>query len=228
MNRRLLRALQRGGVAAETGVDTWGVWRSRDRRGRIIGSFTGAEVEILRLRNSLKPLGGDDVTVLIWRETETTEPNIEAVAPDFGVSSKITPRSLLEALISDCVSKDLRTRIRKACQNFSADLECANRAGNAVTMNWDALGANHHVKGALGFDPMHKSSSAAAATSRLKAVEAALTHEDMRFLFKMVLSEATRSSMAKLFALRPALAERKGFAILRTLTGVYDACGMAG
>ena len=66
MNTRLLRALQRGGVAAQTQSDLWGVWRGKDRRGRKIGALNGCDVEILRVRGQLKALGDHDPPLLVW------------------------------------------------------------------------------------------------------------------------------------------------------------------
>ena len=75
MKPRLIRALQRGGVTSEIGPERWGVWRNRDRRGRIIGVLTGAEIDVLRTRESLKPLGDGQPPIFIWPESILERPD---------------------------------------------------------------------------------------------------------------------------------------------------------
>ncbi|MEM7639952.1 MAG: hypothetical protein AAF269_12930 [Pseudomonadota bacterium] len=65
---RLLHALHRGGVAAETTSDRWSVWRGRDRRHRQIGALPGAVIDLFRLHAVLMPAGSGTRPVLIWRD----------------------------------------------------------------------------------------------------------------------------------------------------------------
>ena len=219
MKMRLLKALQRGGVAASTGDDTWRIWRSQDRRGRVIGTLSGAEVDILRLRNDLKPLGKDEDQVLVWAGKRSEIANTAAGTPDLLPPAEAHARSLLEMLIANCASRFLRARIRKVCQAYIQDIEEADR-GAPTTMNWGSLVKGRLVKGqrrASGFNPP----SSAAAKQRLAKVSDMLMDADRAFLGKLVVREASRSSIAKAFAIRPALAEQKGMSVLRQLMQIY-------
>ena len=220
MNRRLIRALQRGGVAAQTQDDTWSVWRSQDRRGRIIGTLNGAQVEVLRLRGDLKPLGAEAHRVLIWAGCQLEANGSVAAAPDLAIPNSAHMRSLLEALITNCASQALRSGIRKACQSFMADLEVSERSGHAKTMNWDALAQVRSAKGQRG-DPGYRSQQARGATARIETLHSALGDDDLNFLMRLVVREASRASIAKYFGLRPELAEQRGMAILRRLVTAY-------
>mgnify|MGYP001799354110 CR=1 FL=1 len=222
MNRRLIRALQRGGVAAQTQENTWGVWRSKDRRGRIIGTLNGAEVEVLRLRRELKPLGAEANRVLTWAGSRAEATVSVAEAPDLERLGAANGRSLLETLIANCVSQALRSSIRKACQSFMADLESVDRVGHAKTMNWDALGQPRSAKGQRP-DPGYRPLQVGGANARLEALHSALGDDDLRFLMKLVVREASRTALAKYFALRPVLAEQRGMALLRRLVAAYGA-----
>lgn len=220
MNRRLLRALQRGGVAARTRADSWSIWRSADRRGRIIGVLNGADVEILRLRNELKPLGDESNQVLIWAGPQSEFPQRPVQRPDLMQNDKGQSRSLLEMLITNCASNVLRERIRKACQSYLADLEAVDRSGHATTMNWQTLAQGRVTKNQR-FPRAFGEASASAARQRLAGIHAALGDDDLRFLLKLVVRESSRSVIAKAFGLRPVLAEQRGFSILRALANTY-------
>ena len=222
MNRRLIRALQRGGVAARTQEDTWSVWRSQDRRGRIIGTLSGADVEVLRLRSALKPFGAEAHGVLIWAGCPTETTGKAAVAPDLAIPSSPHARSLLEALIANCASQALRSGIRKACQSFLADLEAIDRSGNSKTMNWDALAQSRSIKSQRK-DPGYRPPQARGAKARIEALRSTLGDDDFGFLMKLVAREASRASIAKYFGLRPVLAEQRGMAILGRLVTAYGA-----
>ncbi|MFN3212533.1 MAG: hypothetical protein ACE37M_05485 [Henriciella sp.] len=220
MNQRLVRALQRGGVAAKTQADAWSVWRSTDRRGRIIGSLSGADIEVLRLRNDLRPFGAESNQVLIWAGRRTDNKNAPFQATDLVAVPQPYARSLLEMLMTNCASQSLRERIRKACQQFTSDLEVMDRSGNAATMNWRGLAQGRRGKG-QSVIPGRGNSHAQAARGRLAQVHSVLGDDDLSFLLKLVVREASRSTIAKAFALRPALAEQRGLSILRSLADTY-------
>ena len=219
MKMRLLKALQRGGVAASAGDDTWRIWRSQDRRGRVIGTLSGAEIDILRLRNDLKPLGKDEDQLLVWAGNRIDQERVPIAAPDLAPPAAAHARSLLETLIANCASPTLRTRIRKACQAYIRDLEEADR-GASTTMNWNGLVRGRLTKGQRRI-PNYAPSSSRAAKLRLAKVSDELAHEDCAFLVKLVVREQSRSSIAKAFAIRPALAEQRGMSILRQLMSIY-------
>lgn len=220
MKPRLLRALQRGGVAATSGADTWHIWRSKDRRGRIIGSLNGAEIDILRLRNDLKPLGDGEDQVLIWAGQCVERDHASMAALDLAPVAEQHKRSLLEMLIANCASQVLRTQLRDACQFYRNDLEDVSR-GTSTTMNWDGLARGRLAKAQRqrsSFDPR----TSKRAQRRLAKVTEAMGRDDHGFLLKLVVQEASRSSIAKTFAMRPALAEQKGMSILRRLVAAYE------
>ena len=146
MKTRLIRALQRGGIAASTGDDRWRVWRSQDRRGRVIGTLSGAEIDILRLRNDLKPLGKEEDQLLVWAGQQAECASLAAAVPELLPPVEAHVRSLLEMLIANCASAALRTRIRRACQAYIQDLEDAD-LGASTTMNWDGLARGRLAKG---------------------------------------------------------------------------------
>ena len=222
MNRRLMRALQRGGVAAQNRDDTWSVWRSRDRRGRIIGRLSGADVEVLRLRSDLKPLGAEANRLLIWAGCNVETNGSVATAPDLAMLSSPHARSLLEALIANCASPALRSSIRKACQNFKADLEAVDRSGHSKTMNCDAFAQARSAK-VQRHNPVYRSPQAHGAKVRLAALHVAFGDEDLSFLMRLVVRETSRAAIAKHFGLRPVLAEQRGMAVLRRLVTAYGA-----
>ena len=219
MKPRLLRALQRGGVAAPSDADTWHIWRSQDRRGRIIGSLSGAEIDILRLRNDLKPLGDGEDQVLIWTGRIDERDSGATAAPELALVAEQSNRSLLEMLVANCASNALRAHIRDACQFYRQDFEDVSR-GISTTMNWDGLARGRLAKGQRqrpGFEPR----SARRAEQRLASIADKLNRADQAFLMKLVVMEASRSTIAKAFAMRPALAEQKGMSILRQLLSAY-------
>ena len=219
MKPRLLRALQRGGVAASSGADTWHIWRSQDRRGRIIGSLSGAEIDILRLRNDLTPLGNGEDQVLIWTGQRAERDLAAVAAPELAPVAGPRKRSLLEMLIANCASQALRTQIRDACQAYRQDLEDVS-SGPSTAMNWDGLARGRLTKGQRqrsGFEPR----TGRGAERRLAKIANALGQEELAFLNKLVVQEVSRASLAKAFVLRPALAEQKGMSILRKLVSAY-------
>jgi len=217
MKPRLVRAIQRGGVAALIRADTWGVWRTRDRRGRMIGTITGADIDIMRLRDQLKPIGGDGEKTLAWGGEEGPEPQVTARLPDPEKGDALQNRSLLESLIVSSHDPAFRRDLRAACQNYIADVERASASSDRVTMNWNAFDAGDRVQSGFVRDPLQGAREALKANARLTKLHAELSSDDARFLRKMVLFEATRASLAKTFAMRPALTERHGLAVLRTL-----------
>ena len=111
MNRRLLRALERGGVAAPIASDRWGVWRGRDRRTRMIGVLSGAEIDVLRVRDVLHPLGDTNPPLFVCTR-KCSEPGrvnpdstaLRAVLPD--ASGPFIEHLKLNACRDDVRSKD--------------------------------------------------------------------------------------------------------------------------
>ena len=220
MKPRLRRALQRGGVTPRVRTDTWGVWRSQDRRGRMIGTVSGADIDLLRLRQCLKPLGDKLPLPLVW-----TGPIDEMATSDTAnVAGALTnpARSLLDLLLRDRVSPMQRDRIRQACQAYLADLEQIASGGSHVTMNWDRLSLVDKTHRGDHVPRAATSQKLSQARGRLSALAQTLSEADLRFLEGLVLREETRTVLARRFALRAALADQRGLSVLRALLSAYE------
>jgi len=222
MKPRLIRALQRGGVAAEIRTDTWGVWRTRDRRGRVIGHLSGSDIDILRFQNRLKPVGAEDQTVLVWGgEREIPSRPVEMGASAL-VNAPLIDASVLEALFRKTPSPEMRERLRRACEAFRNDLESVSAAAGHLTMNWDRLGAEartHRPPNMQG--PIIRRESRSA-QNRLNQLAHQLTEIELSILELTVLREVTRTQLARAHGLRPVLAERRAQAILLSLSEFYE------
>ncbi|GAB5454346.1 MAG: hypothetical protein Hens2KO_05750 [Henriciella sp.] len=206
-------------MAAAASADTWQVFRTQDRRGRVIGTLSGAEIDILRLRSDLKPLGQDQDQLLIWAGKRGELDSVAAAAPDLTPLTGPRARSLLEMLIANCPSPALRARIRQACQSYIQDLEDVSRAGS-TTMNWDGLTRGRRGKGQRqrsSYEPRVSKS----AETRLAKIAEDLSPEARSVLNLLVVRELPRSAIARTLAMRPALAERQGLFLLRQLVAIY-------
>lgn len=225
MSQRLIRALQRGGLAAEIRPDTWGVWRSRDRRSRMIGTMSGAEIDILRLQNKLKPLGKAVAPSLIWSGAIAAPTGLPGRAPAPTLPQEISTNAYLQSILLRAPSATYRERVRRACQALIQDVALAEQGGQHLTMNWGAFGGGDrtpHRAGEQSFDVVLKSRSAA---RRIAALAESLGDEDLKFLRKLVLQGLTRAKLARQFAMRPALVEGRALKVLRGLIAAYDRAG---
>ena len=222
MKPRLMRALQRGGVTAEVRSDLWGVWRSADRRGRVIGTLSGAEIDILRLQQKLKPLGSDPPMVLIWAGAVEAEPTAQPL--DIKLLSDADPvnATLLEAILRKASSPTARDALRRACEWFRHDVEQAGQSGSHVTMNWDRLGAEASSSSLQHHSPI-RSRQNSVARGRLAQLADRLSDLDLSVLELTVIRELSRVQLAKAHDLRPSVAERRASGILQTLVEFYAA-----
>ncbi len=221
MNQRLRRALQRGGVAAQVRPEAWGVWRGQDRRGRMIGTLSGAEIDIMRLRGELKPIGDAQSEVLVWSGPPVTAPSMQTDAPALDKAPNTASLPLLETLwLGHHVPGD-RARIRSACQSYLADLEWVAAGPGHSTMNWEAFNAGDRVKSANPRDPLQRMHEQNQARSRLSLVRSNLTTADFEFLQKLLRNDATRGTFARTYQQRPALIDQRALSILRTLLEAY-------
>lgn len=120
MNLRLIRALRRGGVTAKLTKQGWGVWRRPDRRSRRIGSFTGAEIDVLRLYDCLIWAAPSSNQVLSWRS-----PNAESMAcvEDLIAANKdpSRERACLDHLILSHRDVSARWRLAQTARGFRRD-----------------------------------------------------------------------------------------------------------
>ncbi|MEM9179084.1 MAG: hypothetical protein AAGA89_05205 [Pseudomonadota bacterium] len=112
--RRLLHALQRGGVAAETTSDRWSVWRGRDRRHRQIGALPGTVIDLLRFHAVLMPVRSGTRPILIWRDHAA---GIESVLARLTSSE----RPFIDQLIQSGELGRDRTRMMQTARAFRQD-----------------------------------------------------------------------------------------------------------
>lgn len=222
MKSRLIRALQRGGVTAELRPDLWGVWRASDRRGRVIGTLSGADIDILRLQQNLKPLGNELPTVLIWSGAIEVEPNAQPI--DVNSLSDVDPlnATLLEVILRKTMSPTIRDALRRACEWFRHDIEQAGQSGSHVTMNWDRLGAEASSSSLRHHTPI-RSQNRAAARRRLAQLADRFSEADFAILEQTVMRELSRTQLAKAHNLRPSVVERRASGILQALVDFYVA-----
>lgn len=191
-----MRALQRGGVTAEIRPDTWGVWRTKDRRRCTIGTLPGREIELMKLSEHLKVAANSDTVVWVWNRD--TVPLTELALMEM---NSHPPRPLLIDLILKCHAAMPRKTLSRAAISFRQDV--ARVRGNDKYRMEDEAGAE------------------ACASIRLSRVRDALSHEDHAFLDDMVLRKASKARLSKAFELRPAATVTKALDVLRELTQIY-------
>ena len=221
MKSRLIRALQRGGVTAEVGSERWGVWRSRDRRGRIIGVLTGADIDVLRVRESLKPLGESSPTILVWSESVLDTPHVAPSARQLEADEQAQNGSLLERLLTRTHDPELRQLIRETARRYRADVERASAGGPMAGMNWDGLALGGKVDGGQGFANAKPLSGAQSAQAVQKILRDHLGGEKISFLDRLILRGESRSQLIKTFGGQPSLMEGQAMAAVRALHDVY-------
>ncbi len=222
MKPRLIRALQRGGVASQVRTEAWGVWRTQDRRGRVIGHLNGTDIDILRFQNNLKPVGTESQVVLVWsgeRELRSRPTDLETSTILEAPSPNL---SVLEALFRKTPSPDIRARLRRGCEAFRNDLESASAVAGYLTMNWDRLGAEARTHRPVCLQNPNISHESRAARTRLNQLAHQFTDLDLSILELTVMREVTRLQLAKAHGLRPVLAERRAQAILHDVSAFYE------
>lgn len=223
MTQRLLRALQRGGCTIDLGDDRWGVWRGQDRRGRVIGTLAGADIEVLRLRKEIAPLAGQDQFVFVWtgpqakRETVTINADVlrdEARAP--------SPQILLERILRNVPCPNMRRWLSQAAVDYREDVELASLSGASPGMNWRSLQTGTRIEGGKRSSEFARTHNSSDAQLRVKALASLFDQDELSFLNQMVICEAKRASFTKRLGLRPKLVEQQGLALLRRLAEAYD------
>lgn len=205
MTERLLQALQRG------------VWRGRDRRRRQIGVLPGRDIELLRLRGLLAPLGDAEPPSLIW--TGPIESNAAPIdgAKILRASAVEHSRSLIEQVVSNCADISTRSAFRALVQTYRDDHESAERKERSPGMNWVGLALGGRIQGGAAFNQDALPAHVIDARSRLERVARCLSQDDLRFLNALILENASKSKIASRFRIRSSLLERRAIAILRQL-----------
>lgn len=221
MNRRLLRALERGGVAAPIASDRWGVWRGRDRRTRMIGVLSGAEIDVLRVRDVLHPLGDTNPPLFICTR-KCSEPG--RVNPDSTALRAVLPDPsgpFVELVIARCSQPALRSLTRSTVQDYRRDVECAMRSPGISGMNWSALSLGGKVDGGRWSQNRRPSRLSTDARKVVDKLHRHLEPDDVDLLHRLTILEQTRSELSKRICLRPSLMEQRAFAGLRRLEEAY-------
>lgn len=221
MKSRLIRALQRGGIVAEIGPDRWGVWRSKDRRGRMIGVLTGAEIDVLRVREALKSLGDGQPPILVWAGFVLETPLVAPSSARLDNDAQGTVAPMIELLLSRSQDVGLRELIRETARRYRADAERASSVGAARGMNWDGLALGGKIDGGRGFSDQGPGGGALTAQSAHEVLRRHLGSETMSLLDRLILSGDSRTQLTKRLGGRPALMERRSLAAIRALHEVY-------
>ncbi|MEM6653418.1 MAG: hypothetical protein AAF582_12520 [Pseudomonadota bacterium] len=202
--------------------DAWGVWRTKDRRGRIVGTVLGADVDILRLQGCLRQFGKTEPQLLIW-DGPIEAPQRPAERPEAARATQTNaPRPLLETIILNAKTTVFRQHLRHAIEAYHADFESIGRTGGAQTMNWDALKTGPQIRSHQPVDLADKIDRATAARVRLKALQDALIPSDRDLLVRLVIAKQTKSQLSKRFGIRAALMEQNALRVLRQLLQIYD------
>lgn len=221
MSERLIRALQNGGMAAQIGADRWGIWRSRDRRTRQIGVMTGAEIDILRIRDWVQPLGDEAPPVLVCGpsllETQHATPSAKRLIQ----GRQVRNEPLIERMLERCPDRALRQLICETVRQYRTDVICASRLGTIAGMNWDGLALGGRIDGGHVRKSPDGSFAASGAQSRLTSIHSELGSERIRFLDRLIIGEETQSGLARRFGIRSSLVEGQALAAIRALQQVY-------
>ncbi len=219
MTARLVRALYKGGVTAPVSPDAWGVWRSQDRRGRVIGRLVDRDIERLQLRGHLKSVGEGDAA-LIW-----SGPPIDETG-DVDGASHIAQRdpiaraasTYVEQLILKQSAPAFREALRRAVQAFRQDMQAAPVSSAALTMNWERLHMREKSTRSLQDRSFVRSPAQHRARANLGALERAMTRSDFNFLTHLLCADASKAWLARHHNLRVSLVESKALKVLRILT----------
>ncbi|MEM9570339.1 MAG: hypothetical protein AAF996_02670 [Pseudomonadota bacterium] len=192
MNPRLIRSLQRGGIAAKLIEPGWGVWRGGDRRHRMIGTFTGAEIDLLRLYECLQSKSSHSCSAMRWRV-----PNPQS-------------KECLEGLMMSYADPaKTRSCLDQVILTHRAEVERWKLADSARAFRHDALAPNEQF------------SNADEACGRLGLVIAVLSERESRFAYDLLVRRATKLALAKRYEQRPAAIQTKAINVLRRIASVY-------
>ena len=188
MNPRLIRSLQRGGLVAKLIEPGWGVWRGRDRRHRMIGTLTGAEIDLLRLYECLRCKPLSQCQAMYWR-----------------VPSAHSTMCINDLMASYADPAKARSCLDQIILTHASQAERKKLADTARAFRRDALSG-------VG-DPAAQEE----ACERLGLVVATLSARDCRFTYDLLISRETNLTLAKSYDCRPDAIKTKAIATLRRL-----------
>ena len=225
MSERLIRALQNGGMASKLERDLWGIWRGRDRRRRMIGTMSGADVDVLRARKCLSQIGEVDPAILIWsgaaEQVRRAAPSARALSRT-GLSDE---DPMLLRVLSMCRDPALRDTYRRLADAYRQDTDLAEQFERSPGMNWGTIARGTRIAGGAARRDTIRSPNTAQARSRLAKLRHHLTAAEIAFLDALILREDSRACLAKRFALPPANVAYRARYLLRALRDVYPVKG---
>ncbi|MHA7900925.1 MAG: hypothetical protein ACX94B_13770 [Henriciella sp.] len=191
----------------------------------MIGTISGADIDVLRLQESLKPLGEGAPPLLVWSGAIEARTETAARGPALIGFDPNMEANYLRSMLLRAPSATYRDQLRRACQAYLKDIELAAQSGQHVTMNWDAFGGGDRARNRSGSDPVDASWRVRSAAEQISALEQTLGAEDASFLKQMVVHGLSRAKLARHFAIRPALVEGRARRVLRGLIDVYERTG---
>jgi hypothetical protein len=187
----------------------------------MIGVLTGAEIDVLRVREALKSLGDGQPPILVWAGSVLETPLAAPSSTCLDAEAQGTGSPLIELILWRSQDVALRELIRETARRYRADAERASSAGTARGMNWDGLALGGKVDGGRGFSDQGAGHGALSAQSVHDTIRRHLASETIRLLDRLILSGDSRTQLTKRLGGRPALMERRSLAAIRALHEVY-------
>jgi len=186
----------------------------------MIGTMTGVEIDLLRMREQLRRIGTDAPPRLVWSVVQNEDAK---VAPNPSALLRSQPSykgPLIDLVISRCHQRQLRTIIRETVRAYRADVDSARYSHAANGMNWAGLALGGKIQGGCGvrFDRSFEQSRA---TATLKIIGDQLGSDQTQFLDRVLIKEQSRESLAQQYSIRPSLVESRALAALRELGEIY-------
>lgn len=226
MSDRLIKALERGGIAVRLKDDSWGIWRGRDQRGRRIGTLPGSEISAQVGVGHLAPFGEPSEQRLVWsgppmvRDSIRPSPNALYDEP---AGTKPKSLTLLQRVLEACQVPKRRERWVSAVREFANTVELAEAYGAPGGMNWSAMETGGRIdstrKPGNGLARQQLSQQA---RQRLQTISQKLSPEAFDLLNMMILRQCSRHAAHRRFGgTLPDLHKRARLAI-RQLADTLD------
>ncbi|MEO0981986.1 MAG: hypothetical protein AAFX03_04975 [Pseudomonadota bacterium] len=209
--RRLIRALERGGVAFLQSSG-WEVRRRPDARIRAIGRLSKETAGALIEAGDLRPVG-ERGERLIWARAASGASHPGLCPPPTPAPSRAGRKTLLTKALEGADDG----RLAAAVARLAADVERAATPAS-VAMRWDdtpATSARRAGRAPSGVD-------AVAAERRLRRLQDVLGAADFRDLQRVVVEQISARRFAETIGVRPAEAVERVAVLLIALADAYD------
>ena len=216
---RLIRALQRGGLAVLEGKG-WIIYRAGDCRRRSVGKLPNAIIDDLCAKGALVNDEGDP-SLLSWGDASIeieTASDGSSLKASKSSTKRARPRSLIEqaARLDKCEAG--RSRLLMAANRFLAEVEQAS-ASQFTTMRWDQTPMS---RGAAKQPHMGPGEAASRAAANLRHVRQVIGDVDFAVLELVLIGDISRAGLARRTGLTPRGALRQMYAALVRLAEAYD------